>query len=348
MIITTKELDEKLKNDPAGAYLFYGEEEYLKHHWLERACSSVLQDRSLDTFAHIRIDGGDIEKLKDEISSLPMLGLFGSESVKLIEMRDINFAKLSKSALDGLCDILSDVGDNAVILYTTPAELPEGTKKRPSPQLTALSKVCSAVNFERQTQAKLIGWLSRHFASNGCDASPDACRFLIDYCTPDMFILASETEKLCAYARAHGKTSVDTDMIKTVASPSRIFGDFDLSNALMNCDFPAAIAVVSDMKRQKEKPEMIMGGIVRVYDDLALVRHLADGGMNRFDIAAKLKLNEYVCRLRYNAAMRYLPERIDEIVRACAEADRDIKTNPVNKYAIIDSLLLYIASVERV
>lgn len=343
MLITAKQLDEKIKNDPAGAYLFYGEEEYLKHYWLEVMRKNLSPDPSFAVFNHIKIDGGDIDRLKDELGSLPMLGMFGGESIKLIEVRDIDFSKLTKNALEDLCASLHDTGDNAVVIYTLPDELPEGTRKKPSAQLKALSDVCSAVSFERQPPARLTGWLSKHFASHGCSADDDTCRFMIDYCTSDMYILSSEAEKLCAYAKAHGINNVDIPTVRAVASPSRVFGSFDLSNALLNGNFPSALAATADMKRQKEKPEVIMSQIIRTFDDLVLIRSLAYGGMGRAEIASALKINDYVMSLRYTAAMRYSSDRLGEILAACAEADKDIKSSPVNKYYVIEELLLGLA-----
>ena len=340
MIISAKQLDDKIKNDPAGSYLFYGEEEYLKHYWLEVMRKTLVPDPSLAAFNHVVINDGDLSRLADEIGSLPMLGMFGGGGVKLVEVRDIDFSKLSKSALDDLCALLSDPGDNAVVIYALPSELPEGTKKKPSAPLKALCEVCSAVCFERQSPAKLVAWLSKHFASRGCSADPDVCRFLIDYCTPDMFILSSEVEKLCAFALSHGVSVIDSDMVKTVASPSKVNGAFDLSNALLDGNFPTALAVVSAMKRQKEKPEVIMSQIIRTFNDLALIKRLSEGGMSRSDVASALKINEYVLGLRYTAAQKYSSDRLERMLAACGEADRDIKSSSVNKYFVIEELLL--------
>ena len=342
MLITSSKLEEKIKTDPAGAYLFFGEEEYLKTHSLGVMRKTLVPDPDLAVFNHIKIDGGNMDALKEEINALPMFGLTGG--TKLIEMRDLDFNKISKSDFDDLCGLLSDVGDNAVVIYTLPSEFFAGKPNRPSAQLTALSKVADAVNYERQTPARLASWLARHFASHGCSADPDTCRFMVEYCTPDMYILSSEVEKLCAYAKMHGMSAVYIDTVRKVSSPSKEFGDFDLSNYVLAGNFNGVFNVVEDLKQQKEKPENIMGQLSRLWDELLTVRALADSGMDKSEIASALKMSEYPVQLRMKAASAYPAGKLESIVKRCAEADRDIKSGSVNKYYIIEELLLTVSN----
>jgi len=338
MFLDTIALSQRIKTDPSGAYLFYGQEEYLKRHWLGVIRKAVIGDDPA-SFNHIKIDGGDLSALEDQLDSMPMFDLTGGGS-KLIELRDVDFSKLSKKELDSLCDLLRSAEGDTVVIYTLPSELPEGTKKKPSVPLSALSEVCYTVNFERQSASKLVSWLGRHFASQGCECDPDTCRFLIDYCTPDMFILSFEAKKLCAYAIKRGNKRIDRAAVKLVASPAKIYGAYDLSNALLESDLSAAFPVVADMKMQKERPENILSQITRTFNELSLIRALADGGMSRQDIASALKMNEYALGLKHKAALRYSPERLERIVGLCFEADRALKSSPVNRYLIIEDLLL--------
>lgn len=339
MLISTLELDTKLRAKAPGAYLFYGEEEYLKRHWLNMTRKSLVGDSDFAAFNHVIVNGGDLDAFEAELASLPMLDMLGTGH-RLVELRDANFDKMSKAELERLCLALSDVGNTTALIYTLPSELSEGTKKKPSAPLAALMKVCSAVNFERQTPAKLISWLSRHFASNGCIAVNDTCRALIDYCTADMFILSNEVFKLCAYARSRGQERVDASTVYKVCSPKKDFGSFDLSNALLEGNIPAALHVVDHMIRQKTRPEEIMATIAKSYTELHLIKVLYESGMNKSDIAAALKMNEYALSLRLRAASRFTTKRLEKIISLCYDADNSIKSAPVNKYYIIEELIL--------
>ncbi len=342
MLINSSELETKLTAKTAGTYLFFGEEEYLKMHYLKRFRTVLAPDSDLAAFNHTVINNGDLEALENSLSSLPMLDLFasGEDGIKLIELRDTNFDKLSRSDLDALCKMIEENTDNVLIIYTLPSEFGEGTKKKPSAAYKALTECCFAVKFERQSPQKLVSWLGRHFVSNKIIAENDTLRYMIDYCSGDMFILASETEKLCAYAKAHALERVTVKEVNEVCSRSKVFGAFDFANAILDNNVPLALSVLSDMKRKKEKPEEIMAQLSGTYGEMLLLRQLEDGGMNKAEMVKALKKNEYALQIKLRAAAKYTVKQLEEAMLRCSEADKAIKSQPINKYLIIEELIL--------
>lgn len=327
--MTVSDLSKKLKQDPHGVYLFYGEEEYLKRRYLEQIRDAIPDDG----FNHVRISG-DLLALSQELDGL---ALFGGD--RLIELWDTDFSKVVGEQLDALCEVLSSCEDT-VVIYTHPEEFPAGTAKKPSPQLAALSKCTVAVNFERQKNAALQGWLTRHATAQGCFLSPELCRKMIDYCSADMFVLAGEVEKLCAYVMAHGRNIVEEQDILAVASPATIYGAFDFTNALLDRDKAKAFVLLSDMIRRKEKPQDILGTVSRMMSDLLQIRVLRDCGMTPAEIASKLKMHEYVLSLRLQSAMKRSMEQLEQTAALCREADRKIKTTRLHSYRVIELLIL--------
>ncbi len=327
--MTVQDLSRKLKNDPHGVYLFYGEEEYLKRRYLEQIREAIPDEG----FNHVRISG-NLSQLADELDGL---ALFGGD--RLIELWDVDFNKVNPDTLTALCELLS-AAEDTVVIYTHPGELPVGTPKKPSPQLAALSKCATAVNFERQKPAALQGWLARHAAAQGCFLEPRLCKRLIDYCSPDMFILAGEVEKICGYALAQGRDHIEEKDILVAASPSAVYGAFDFTDALLDRDKGKAILLLSDMEKRKEKPQDILGTVSRIMSDLLQIRVLRDSGMNPAEIAAKLKMHEYVLSLRLQAAMKRTMEHLENTADLCRAADRKIKTTRLDSYRVIELLVL--------
>lgn len=327
--MTVTELSKKLKLDPHGVYLFYGEEEYLKRRYLEQIREAIPDDG----FNHIRICG-DLSALSQELDGL---ALFGGD--RLIELWDTDFSKVGGEQLDALCELLSSAEDT-VVIYTHPDEFPAGTGKKPSPQLAALQKSTVAVNFERQKPAALQGWIARHATAQGCFLAPELCRKMIDYCSADMFVLAGEVEKVCAYVMAQGRNIVEERDILTVASPATIYGAFDFTNALLDRDKAKAFVLLSDMIRRKEKPHDILGTVSRMMSDLLQIRVLRDCGMTPAEIASKLKMHEYVLSLRLQSAMKRSMEQLEQTAALCREADRKIKSTRLDSYRVIELLIL--------
>ena len=336
--MTVKELDDKIKRGLGGVYLFYGEEEYLKRRYLEKAREALLTDETDAVFNHVKIENGEVERLGDELIGTP---LFGSAGGRLIELWGVDFTSMSDSRLDELAVAFSEVTDDTLLIYCKPSEFTEGTKKAPSvPFKRFSSSAANLINFEKQTPAKLIGWAGRHFASHGCAADPQICKKLIDYCANDMFVLASEIDKLSSFARQNGKVVISEDMIYLVCSPNTVFGVFDFANAMIDGNTPLALSIFAEMKLRKEKPEFILSSVSKICSELLTVRILSDAGYSKQDIAKKMKMHEYPVSLRMAAASKKSVEALERAVKRCCETDLKIKSTGLNDYTELEILIL--------
>ncbi len=335
--MTVKELDDKIKNGLGGVYLFYGEEEYLKRRYLEKVRETILTDETDAVFNHVKITDGEVERLGDELIGTP---LFGSAGGRLIELWDVDFTSMSDLKLDELAVAFAEVTDDTLIIYCKSDEFTEGTKKAPSAPFKKFSGAANLINFEKQTPQKLIGWAGRHFASHGCAADPQICKKLIDYCKNDMFVLASEIDKVACFARQSGKNVVTEDMIYAVCSPNTVFGAFDFANAMIDGNTPLALSIFAEMKLRKEKPEFILSSVSKICGELLTVRILADGGYSKQDIARKMKMHEYPVSLRMAAASKKSLETLERAVELCCETDLKIKSTSLDEYTALEVLIL--------
>lgn len=336
--MTVKELDDKIKRGLGGVYVFYGDEEYLKRRYLEKVRETLLTDETDAVFNHVRIENGEVERLGDELVGTP---LFGSIGGRLIELWGVDFSAMSDLRLDELASAFDDVSDDTLLIYAKPDEFSEGTKKKPSAHFKKFSaSSANLINFEKQTPQKLIGWASRHFASHGCAADPQICKKLIDYCANDMFVLASEIEKVASFARYNGKTVISEDMIYAVCSPNTVFGAFDFANAMIDGNTSLALSIFAEMKLRKEKPEYILSSVSKICGELLTVRILSDGGYSPQNIADKLGMHIYPTTLRINAASKKSLKALERAVELCYDTDMKIKSTRLDQYTALEVLIL--------
>lgn len=334
--MTVKELDDKIKYGPSGVYIFYGEEEYLKRRYLERIRETLITDDTDAVFNHVILDS-ELDRLGDELVGTP---LFGSAGGRLIELRGVDFTSMSDSKLDELSLAFSEVTDDTLVVYCRPDEFSEGTKKAPSSHFKKFSKSANLVNFEKQTPQKLIGWAGRHFASHSCAADAQICKCLIDYCKNDMFVLASEIDKVASYARENGKNVITQDMIYLVCSPNTVYGAFDFANAIIDGDTKTALTIFADMKLRKERPESILSSVSRICGELLTVKILVDSGCSKQDIAKKMKMHEYPVSLRMATVAKKSIDSLEAAVKSCCDADIKIKTTRLDDYTVLEVLIL--------
>lgn len=336
--MTISELDKAIRPSMRGVFLFYGEEEYLKARYREKLRQTLLPEEGLAPFNHALLT--DPAALASEIRTLPMLA-----DRRLVEVSDLSFSSLNKDALEELVTLLSDPGDTVVLFYTRGEEFQAGTAKKPSELYKKLSGVAAIVEFARQTPSRLAAWAARHFAANGTFAPPELCHALIERCGTDMNVLACEIAKLSAYALSQGKKEIDRAMLARVVTPYRESGAFDFVNAIMERDTERAFALFSEKKSRREKPVEIAASVSRVLSELLLVKTLTEAGMSASEIARETKLHEYAVKLRQNSLKNRSLAELVRAVTLCYETDIKLKSRSVDKYFLIERLILTMSGV---
>ncbi len=334
----------ELKTAPTGGYLFFGEEDYMKAAALRMARESVAGNdpaaAAMAAFNDIRLDGLAFTPggLLDALSVPPM----GAER-KIITVTGLNIGGLRAAELDKLCEALAAIPDypyNLVILSAAADTLDPGSlPKKPSELLTTLAEYLRPVWFERNTPAKLAGWVQKHYLAQGVEASPDLCRFTIDYCGRQMYTLAGEIDKVAFFVRAHGRTEATEADIRTAAIPAMEYDAFAFTNAIMERRRADALDILADLKLRRVEPLYILAEVSRVVCDLLAVRTMADGGLTAPEIASALKMHEYRVGLYLRQSRAAEPERLRAAVTAAEAADRALKRSAGDGYGVIERLI---------
>ena len=164
--MTENELKESLKK-PEGGYLFYGDEDYMKQHYVRRLRDAVLGGALLPEMNHIKFDRDDfsLPALEDALATPPVM-----DDGKLIEISlpDLSFMKEDEqeSFRDAL-KTLKDSPGTVLVLTVAPGGFDPGKPKSPSAAMKAYSKLLKPVEFPLQPEGKLVRWLARHAADAG-------------------------------------------------------------------------------------------------------------------------------------------------------------------------------------
>lgn len=340
-IIKEADFRRELKGQPTGGYLFFGEEDYMKTAALRQARAGVTEaDPAMACFDDVRLDGLGFAPgaLLDAMAVPPMGG-----ARKIITVTGLNLDAMRSGDLDKLCEALEAISDypyNLVILSVAADALDAGVlPKRPSELLTTLSEYLRPVWFERNTPQKLAGWVQKHYAAAGVQATPELCRFTITYCGRDMFTLSGEIDKVAYYVRAKGREAATEEDVRIAAIPTMEYDAFAFTNAVMERRRADALDILADLKLRRVEPIMLLSEVSRVVCDLLAVRMMVDGGATPAAIASALKMHEYRVSLYLGRARATEPERLHAAVSACAAADRTLKSAAGDGYGIIERLI---------
>ncbi len=323
-IISESDFRKNIAKNPARGYLFFGDEDYLKAFALKTARESVCPDPALAPFNNIRLEGLDLtpDALLGAITTLPMM----SER-KLVEVSGMNFSELRGGRLDELCKVLfllEEYDYNTVIISVPAGGMDFGQlPKKPSATLKKLAEYLVPVHFAASTPLMLSRWVARHFNANGVRADVAVCSALVEYCGTDMHRLSAETDKLSWYALASGRDYVEQADIARVAIADTGYDTFAMTNAIMDNNKGAALAVLAEMKRRRIEPTVIMGEVMGVFCNMLAARLMTDDGLTTGEIASRLKIHEYRVKLCLRGGVGV--ERLRRVVGLCAEADAALK-----------------------
>ena len=119
-IIKEEAFRKQLKKGLSGAYLFFGDEDYLKSFSLKSARSLICDDPSFAIFNDIQIDPLDYSAntLVNALMPLPMM-----VEKKIVTINGLSISSLKGSEVDELIDAISAINeyDYNVLIISVPA-----------------------------------------------------------------------------------------------------------------------------------------------------------------------------------------------------------------------------------
>ncbi len=346
--MTPNEFGKLIKENIHGVFLFYGEEQYLKQHYINLTKKTISPDGA--NVMSLSGEGLSLTQICQQImdmASMPSMDM----SSRFLNIYDVEWKKTKEDELDFFEDCMTELSsfeDVVIVFDTRPENFDSGTDKKPSKLLSRINKYIKTVNFAKEPPARLAAWIQKHFAAYKVEADPNVCNFLVKYCGRDMTTLNHEITKLVAYVLQNGKKTVTETDIHTVSSSVNEIDTFDFSNAILNGDTERAFSILTDMKLHKEKPELILGSIASTYSNLYTVKILLEAGMLAPEIIKETGMHEYKAKLYIKRANVLSKKGIEKAIELCHDADIKIKSGSLDSYNILDVLLIKLSMTDRI
>ncbi|MGH3041257.1 MAG: DNA polymerase III subunit delta [Gaiellaceae bacterium] len=250
---------------------------------------------------------------EETVAALNALGLFAGEGGRLVIVEEVE--RWKKPDEEAVAGYLSDPVRGAVLALVA-GEL----KGSSLPALCA--KAGEVLTFEVPKQRDLPAWVRAQFERLGIPADGEAARALVEIVGDDVTALATEVEKVAAWA---GGEPVGRREIELLAVPAQeasawaimdAWGARDLTGALVACQ--------SDLEHGSDPFVVAM----RLSSQVALVRQtqaLAEEGLGVKDIAKRLRKHEFRVRKALGHADNYTRDELDDAVIRLAALDAALK-----------------------
>ncbi len=336
-IIKEADFRKEIKAEPRSAYLFVGDEDYMKSFAVTTAINAISPDPSFAFFNEIKLDSLSYspEALLDAMMPLPMMA-----DRKLIILTGLDFNSMKQSEIDALCQTIAKLEeyDYNTLIINVPADRFDigNYPKRPSSLLLKLAEHVTPVVFEKNTPSKLISWVGKHYEHNGVLADAEVCALTVEICGRDMFNLSSETDKISFFVRSQGRDKVTRRDVEEIAIPAAEYDAYAFTNAISSRRKDEALNVLRELKARKSDPIIIMGEITKTVCEMTSVVMLSTDGLTTREISDAFKMHEY----RISVMLKNAPsvDVCKNILARCREADLELKSSR-DGFAVLEKLI---------
>lgn len=315
---------EKLKADlaagtPGCAYIFYGEESYLREYYLE-ALRKKLIPPGFEAFNCHRVEGKEVtvQALAEMAEAMPMM-----TERTFVAAVDFDIFKLNEEQREKLIALLSDIPPYCcmVFVYDTVEYKPNKTMKK---LCSAIKAHVETVEFRPAEGSDLEAWVARRFRALGKSIDRRTAQYLIFTCGGLMTGLVPEIAKIGSYAKGTAITQKDID---AVADPVLSAEVFRLSDMVLQGDYDRAASILGDLLKMQTEPIVILAALGSQLRRIYTARMAIDGGHDKYWLMELWDMkSDYPAKMQMAAAKRTTAEWCAEAVQMCQTLDRRMKS----------------------
>lgn len=250
-----KQLKAALKQgSPANLYIFFGQEDYLRDHYVEQLKRTLISGGMESFNLHVFQDKElDLQTLTEAVEAMPMM----SERT-LVLVYDWDLFR-NEERRSGLLALFQDLPEYVclVFVYDTMEWSGNGNTKL-GKWLKANGQI---VEFCQQTQSDLNAWIRRRLKQ--CwdkEIDNSTAEYLTFLCGGLMTNLGGEVDKVGAYAKGREVTRQDIDAVCDPVLDARAF---QMTDAIGEGNYDRAMSLLSELLRMREAPIYILAAVGR-------------------------------------------------------------------------------------
>ena len=324
-----------------NAYLIYGEESYLKEHYIAQF-KKKLVDPAFESFNLHQFDGKDtsLDDILKDAQMLPMMSEYN-----LVLVRDYPVEK-TKADIKLIEEFLNDVPESTVFILVYDAAEPDlkcaGFKK----VISAFDSAGAVVNLEKRTESDVAKLLVSGAKKRGAVLDINNAKYLISVSGNDMKNLLNELDKLSYFAKGG---EITKDIIDNMATKSLQARVYDISKAVVAGNTDKAYSVLDTLFGMKEDPILILAVIGGVYVDMYRVKCAKTAGFSYDDVAKHYNYRGREFALR-NASRdcaelseNQLRSSLDEIMNT----DLKLKSTAADKRLLLEELIVKLILIAK-
>lgn len=216
--------------------------------------------------------------------------------------------------------------------------LVDSSVTKQNPLLKQLSSKATIREFPLLREARLRDWVWSRIKGRNGDISPGAVQVLAELIGSNLWVMASEIEKLSLYAHGRRIEEKDVRLLVSYAQESNVFAMVD---AIINRRLSLATRLLHQLLEEGAATPYLLFMITRQFRMLMQARELDSQQVPTTELARRLGLaSDYRLRKILAQARRYSIQRLEAIYHKLLEADVSVKTGKQDSQLALDLLVV--------
>ena len=320
-----------------GAYLFFGEEEYVKQQALHQAIEALVNPLLKD-LNYTQIDGTqvDLDTIINACETLPFMA-----DKRLVIVKDL-------SILNGKSD--GDIDENRFLDYiknmseTTCLILYcRGSIDKRKKIYRYIYSTGKALEFQHLNDRELYTWINQTVERQGKKIAYDAIRHLVDLVGNNLEDISNELKKVISYVGE--RTVIDVETMEQIIVPTLEQSIFTLVDAIGEKKTHEALMVLGNLiygRGQAIQPILAM--IARQFRLILQSKSYHEMGYTYETIATKLKQRLFVVRKCLSQGRNFTIEQLKRGLDLCLKVDYGIKVGRIQDTMGLELIIIKMCS----
>ena len=339
--ISLSALKERLRQEPSGVYVFYGQEELLKRFWLGKF-QQIIEKEGAPEFNLSRLDfaaDATLGMLEEEIGILPVMG-----EHRLIVCRGLELVKLSEKELERLLSFLEDPMPGLILVFfQTEEEFPADKNTWKKKSVTRLAEKATFVPFPLQDERVLLTWSKKILAKDGITAEDRTLRDLFRMAGNRMQTLQGQLNQLACYALSQNRSTVTAEDVALFAREDPEYALYQLSDAVLMGRAVETERMLHHFHNQKVEPIVAVAALSRaVVNTLVCI-----SGATAEDVFSATGMAAWQVERCCRDHRGKRKEDLEAALEKCIVCDRLLKSTSQDPYRLLERLCLELCGMFR-
>jgi DNA polymerase-3 subunit delta len=205
----------------------------------------------------------------------------------------------------------------------------------------ALATSGTLLCFEAATETelgRLAGDVSAIAAEKGMKLDRQTTTLLAQVCGGDLYRVANEIDKIHAWLGAANDQRVGVDLVREVAAGSGLLTGWEVANAILLRDRPAALRAARRLVSAGDMPLRIIGGLAYRARVMLQAKAMLAAGRNSREVVQTTRAWAYQEDLKRGLS-RYSLAELRAFPALLLEADRTLKSRAIDPGAVLEALV---------